>query len=78
MSMLDTLAPRVHRVQARTVSFEPVGKPLPRPVEILPRDARQLLITASQHMPRSSRVTAINVAITRVRAMYPQFFQKEI
>lgn len=75
---LEIPTPRVHRVQARTVSFEPVGKPLPRPVEILPRDARQLLINASQHMPRSSRVTAINVAITRVRAMYPQFFQKEI
>lgn len=76
--MIEIPSPRVHRVQARTVSFEPVGKPLPRPAEILPRDARQILINASQHLPRSSRVTAINVAITRVRAMYPQFFQKEI
>lgn len=76
--MIEIPSPRVHRVQARTVSFEPPGKPLPRPVDLLPRDARQLLITASQHMPRSSRVTAINAAITRVRAMYPQFFKKEI
>lgn len=75
---IEIPSPRVHRVQARTVSFEPVGKPLPRPAEILPRDARQILINASQHLPRSSRVTAVNTAVTRVRAMYPQLFQKEI
>ena len=51
-------------------------KGLPPAIEILPRDARELLRTASQHLPRSSRVTAINVAITRVRAMYPQLFKK--
>ena len=78
MNFLEPPSPKVHRVAARTVSFEPTARALPRPVVLLPRDAREILITASQYLPRSSRVTAVNTAITRVRAMYPHYFKKEI
>ena len=78
MNWLTDTTPRVHRVPPRTVSFEPTARALPRPAVLLPRDAREILITASQYLPRSSRVTAVNTAITRVRAMYPHYFKKEI
>ena len=63
--------------RVRTVTFNRPQPQLPRPVELLPPDARQILINASQHMPRSSRVTAINVAINKVRSEYPYFFKEE-
>ncbi len=81
MNFLEPPSPKVHRVAARTVSFETLYKRMEQraaPAQILPRDAREILINASQYLPRSSRVTAVNTAITRVRAMYPQYFKKEI
>ncbi len=61
----------------RTVTFNKPESVLPEPAKVLPRDARKTLIAASQHMPRSSRVTAINVAINKVRSEYPYFFKEE-
>lgn len=68
--------PVVHRV--RTVTFDRV--PVHRPVvaKVLPIQGREALVAASQYMPRSSRVTAINKAINEVRKNHPQFFKKEI
>ncbi len=71
-----------HRVPRGTVTRitfnqDPPAK-LPTPASLLPIEARDILINASQHMPRSQRVTAINKAINQVRRTFPQFFKEEI
>jgi hypothetical protein len=70
----------VHRLPAgtvRRVTFDQTDKPLPEAVKVLPREARAVLQAASQHMPRSQRVTAINRAIIQVRRTFPQYFYEE-
>jgi hypothetical protein len=73
--------PITHRLPpgtVRTVTFDKVTPQLPAPVKLLPLEARTILREASQHQPRSSRVTAINKAILQVRRTFPQYFQEEI
>jgi hypothetical protein len=80
--MISDWTPIVHRVPRgtiRAITFDkeaPVK--LPKPASLLPIEARDILINASQHMPRSQRVTAINKAINQVRKNHPQFFKEEI
>lgn len=73
-----TPEPRTHRVKSLTVSFDRPPAPRPQVAKVLPIQGREALITASQYMPRSSRVTAINKAINEVRKNHPQFFREEI
>jgi len=75
------MTPITHRLPPgtiRTVTFGEKTLPLPPPVKILPLEARTILREASQHQPRSSRVTAINRAILQVRRTFPQYFQEEL
>lgn len=69
---------RVHRVVAFNRPEPSQEVPLPPEAKVLPIEARERLIAASRHLPRSQRVTAINKAIVIVRKNHPQFFQKEI
>ena len=53
-------------------------KELPALSQLLPVDARELLVEAAFSLPLSRRVTAINLATVKVRAMYPSFFKEDI
>ncbi len=77
MISIPTLIPRVHRV--RTVTFDKAPPARRQAIAtVLPIEGRDILTAASQHMPRSQRVTAINKAINQVRRNHPQFFREEI
>lgn len=49
--------------------------PLPLPVAILPKEARDLLIAATRVRSEHARRIAIDAAIDTVKLRYPNYFQ---
>ena len=53
-----------------------MSKPFtPQPVAVLPREARDMLVSASQVKDEHARRIAIDAAIDYAKLRFPQFFQ---